>query len=240
MKVGYALVSNFDNDRSIQINALQQAGCKQIITDQIDGVGKEYPGLETALNLMREGDILVVWRLALLGRSLKQIVDFVNQLRQKRLGIQSLQESLDTSANDGHLILQIFAILAETERELVRERTRKGLQTARARGRKGGRPKGLSEHATAHRQNCRKSLFGKRNDDIGNMCGAVDLEAYPVQLLTLPRRKNWGIAIRVEGSFSAEDSGSFIDEAYTEFASFPPFISKIYSLNESTFNKRRC
>ena len=76
MKVGYALVSNFDNDRSIQINALQQAGCKQIITDQIDGVGKDHPGLETALSLMREGDILVVWRLALLGRSLKQIVGY--------------------------------------------------------------------------------------------------------------------------------------------------------------------
>ena len=169
MKVGYALVSNFDNDRSIQINALQQAGCKQIITDQIDGVGKEYPGLETALNLMREGDILVVWRLALLGRSLKQIVDFVNQLRQKRLGIQSLQESLDTSTNDGHLILQIFAILAETERELVRERTRKGLQTARARGRKGGRPKGLSEQATRIAK-IAESLYLAREMTISEIC----------------------------------------------------------------------
>jgi DNA invertase Pin-like site-specific DNA recombinase len=169
MKVGYALVSSFDHDRSIQINALQQAGCKQIITDQIDSAGKEYTGLETALSLMKEGDILVVWRLALLGRSLKQIVDFVNQLRQKRLGIQSLQESLDTSANDGHLILQIFAILAETERELVRERTRKGLQTARARGRKGGRPKGLSEHAKRIAE-IAESLYLEREMTISEIC----------------------------------------------------------------------
>jgi DNA invertase Pin-like site-specific DNA recombinase len=169
MKVGYALVSNFDHDRSIQINALQQAGCKQIITDQIDNVGKEYPGLETALSLMREGDILVVWRLALLGRSLKQIVDFVNQLKQKGLGIQSLQESLDTSANDGHLILQVFAILAETERELVRERTRKGLRAARARGRKGGRPKGLSEHAKGIAE-IAESLYLEREMTISEIC----------------------------------------------------------------------
>lgn len=174
MKVGYAKVSNFDHDMSIQIDALQQAGCKQIFTDLSDGVGKDQPGLEVALNHMKEDDTLVIWRLALLGRSLKQIVDIVNRLGQKGFGIQSLQEPLDTSTDDGHLTAQIFAILGETERDLIRERTRKGLQAARARGRKGGRPKGLSEKAKRIAIMA-ESLYLDREMTISEMCGELSI-----------------------------------------------------------------
>ena len=171
MKVGYARIANRHEYGS---KRLQQAGCQQVFTDRSDDVGKVRPGLELALEHMVEGDTLVVWRLAHLGRSLKQVIDIVNQLGQKGFGVQSLQEALDTSAEDGQVILHVFAILAETERNLVRERTQKGLRAARARGRKGGRPKGLSESAQRTAE-IAESLYLERELTVSEICAELSI-----------------------------------------------------------------
>ena len=145
MKVGYARPAKNDQDVSPQLDALKQAGCKQVFID--DNSRKDDSGLETALKHMRAGDILMVWRLDCLGRSLKHLVDVVNQLAQRKIGLQSLQDSLDTTS-DGGYIYQIFASLALFQRNIVRARAQVGLQAARARGRKGGRPKALDAQQT--------------------------------------------------------------------------------------------
>jgi DNA invertase Pin-like site-specific DNA recombinase len=147
MKVGYARVSVSDPDASIQLDILKQAGCKQIFIDKADIIQREHPGLETTLSYMQEGDILVDWRLDRLARSLLNLVETVNHLVERGLGFQSLQESIETTGSDGQLVFRTFAILGSFQRTLNRERTQAGLAAARARGRKGGRPKGLSEKA---------------------------------------------------------------------------------------------
>jgi DNA invertase Pin-like site-specific DNA recombinase len=147
MKVGYARSTNTDLDAKIQLNALKDAGSKHIFIDKGIGAGKDFPGLETALSYMQEGDILVVHRLERLGRSLTNLVAIVNQLEARGLGFQSLQERIDTTSAEGQSVFEIFTILAKFEKTIIRERTKVGLSAARARGRKGGRPKGLSEAA---------------------------------------------------------------------------------------------
>ena len=146
MKVGYARASNKDPEASIQIDALKQAGCQHIFTDKIDSPGKDLPGLETALKHMEMGDTLVVYRLERLGRSLANLVGTVNRLGKLGFGFQSLRDSIDTTSG-GQFIYQIFATLSEFERDVIRERTKVGLAAARARGRMGGCPKGLSKKA---------------------------------------------------------------------------------------------
>ena len=143
MKVGYARLSKDDHDGSRQLDVLKQAGCQRVFIDKVAGTKKEYPGLEATLNYLQAGDTLIVWRLERLGRSLKHLVDTVNHLAGQRIGFQSLQESIDTTAVDGQRLFQIFATLAEFQRNIMREQTQAGLEAARARGRQGGRPKAL-------------------------------------------------------------------------------------------------
>lgn len=171
MKVGYARVATSDPDMDTQLVALQQAGCRQVFTDGSDVVWKKQTGIETALDYMQEGDILVVWSLTCLGRSLKQLVDTVNQLRKQGLGFQSLQEAVDTTAADGLFIYHVFAVLAEFERNVIRERTQAGLRAARARGRRGGRPKRLDTEKTklAHQ------LYDERQLTIVEICGLLGI-----------------------------------------------------------------
>ena len=147
MKVGYARITNTDLNASIQLDALKQAGCQHIFTDNINGAGKDFPGLEAALSYMHEGDTLVVYQLERLGRSLTNLVAIVNRLEEREFGFQSLQEAVDTTSTEGRSVFHIFTILAKFEKNIIRERTKVGLTAARARGRKGGRPKGLSETA---------------------------------------------------------------------------------------------
>jgi DNA invertase Pin-like site-specific DNA recombinase len=147
MKVGYVRVSASDPDASIQLDMLKQAGCKQIFIDKADVIQREHPGLETTFSYMQEGDTLVVWRLDRLARSLLNLVEIVNHLAEQGLEFQSLQESIDTTGSDGQLVFRTFAILGSFQRDLNRERTQAGLAAAKARGRKGGRPKGLSKKA---------------------------------------------------------------------------------------------
>jgi len=145
MLIGYARVSTDDQNLHLQHDALKHAGCEKIFEDQITGSKIQRPGLEAALTFAREGDVFVVWRLDRLSRSLKDLIDMVALLDSKKIGLRSLHESIDTSSSSGKLIFHIFGALAEFERNLIRERTHAGLQAARARGRKGGRPKKLSK-----------------------------------------------------------------------------------------------
>lgn len=143
MLVGYARVSTQDQNLELQNDALTKAGCERIFTEVVGGSRTERTGLQEALNILRGGDTLVVWRLDRLGRSLKHLIDIVNQLREKDIGFRSLQESIDTTTSGGKLIFHMFGALAEFERDVIRERTQAGLRAARARGRQGGRPRVL-------------------------------------------------------------------------------------------------
>lgn len=149
MLIGYARVSTDDQNLALQKDALTQAGCERILTDQQSGVKAARPGLQAALDYARAGDTLVVWRLDRLGRSLKDLIELVTDLEARRIGLQSLHESLDTTSSAGKLIFHLFGALAEFERNLIRERTQAGLQAARVRGRKGGRPKALDTEKRA-------------------------------------------------------------------------------------------
>lgn len=142
--IGYARVSTQDQNTGMQIDALQAAGCEKVFTDKASGASADRPELESALSYLREGDVLAVWRLDRLGRSLKHLVEVVADLETKGIGFRSLNESIDTTTAQGKLIFHIFAALAEFERDLIRERTKSGLAAARARGRKGGRKPSLS------------------------------------------------------------------------------------------------
>lgn len=147
MKIGYARVSTREQDLALQQDALTAQGCQKIFEEKITGAGKERPELKKLLEQLREGDTVVIWKLDRLGRSLKDLVALVAEIQSKGAGLQSLNDSIDTTTPQGKLTFHLFAALAEFEREIIRERTMAGLQAARARGRKGGRPKGLSRKA---------------------------------------------------------------------------------------------
>ncbi len=141
MLVGYARVSTHDQTLNLQKDALQKCRCAQILTDTISGGATERPGLNDALKFLRGGDVLVVWRLDRLGRSLQHLIETVALLQQRGIGLKSLTENIDTTTPGGKLIFHVFGALAEFERDLIRERTQAGLAAARARGasRAGGR-----------------------------------------------------------------------------------------------------
>ena len=149
MLIGYARVSTDEQNLDLQKDALRQAGCERILADQQSGVKAERQGLKAALAYARPGDTLVVWRLDRLSRSLKDLIELVTHLEAQGIGLKSLQEALDTSSSSGKLIFHLFGALAEFERNLIRERTQAGLRAARARGRKGGRPKALDAEKSA-------------------------------------------------------------------------------------------
>lgn len=145
MKIGYARVSTLDQNPELQFDALTAAGCEKVFQDKISGAKADRPGLVEALAFLRTGDNLVVWRLDRLGRSLKQLIEVVEDLEGRGVGFISLQEGFDTTTSGGKLIFQIFGALAEFERNVIRERTNAGLAAARARGRKGGRKEKLTK-----------------------------------------------------------------------------------------------
>ncbi|TNF69413.1 MAG: recombinase family protein [Gammaproteobacteria bacterium] len=145
MKIGYARISTLEQNLDLQIDALKKAGCEKIITDEISGSVADRPGLEKLKEILRKDDTLVVWRLDRLGRTLKHLIEWVNELDEQKIGFKSLQESIDTTSSSGKLIFHIFGALSEFERNLIRERTRAGIEAARSRGRQGGRPKKLNK-----------------------------------------------------------------------------------------------
>ena len=145
MLIGYARVSTLEQNLDLQKDALARAECEQTFEDKESGAKTERAGLAKALETLRPGDTLVVWKLDRLGRSLKHLVETVQRLNDRGVGFKSLQESIDTTTSGGKLVFHVFAALAEFEREIIRERTQAGLAAARARGRQGGRPPGRDE-----------------------------------------------------------------------------------------------
>ena len=145
MLVGYARVSTSDQKLDLQLDALREAGCEKTFCDQASGAKTERPVLTEALAFARTGDTLVVWRLDRFGRSLKDLVGRVEELRERGVGFRSLTEGVDTTSPTGKLVFHMFGALAEFERDLIRERTMAGLASARARGRQGGRPRAMDE-----------------------------------------------------------------------------------------------
>ncbi|QBZ83845.1 DNA-invertase hin [Hydrogenovibrio crunogenus] len=139
MFVGYARVSTQDQNLELQVDALSKAGCEQTFKEKITGKSKDRPELSFCLKMLRAGDVLVVWKLDRLARSLKDLVEIISELEAKGVGFKSLTESIDTTSPGGKLIFHIFGALSEFEHSLIRERTLEGLKAARARGRKGGR-----------------------------------------------------------------------------------------------------
>lgn len=145
MLIGYARVSTQEQNLELQINALQAAGCKKIFTEKASGAQRDRPELKAALEYMRanEDDTLVVWKLDRLARSLRQLIDTIEELEKKGIGFKSLTENIDTTTSGRRLVFHIFGALAEFERILIKERTMAGLKAAKAMGKKGGRPQAL-------------------------------------------------------------------------------------------------
>lgn len=143
--IGYARVSTEDQSNELQYDELKRAGCRRVFEEKASGAKEGRVQLRAAIDFLEQGDTLIVWKLDRLARSLSQLINVVRELDTKRCGIKSLTESIDTTSVGGKLVFHIFGALAEFERGLIRERTMAGLKSARARGRKGGRPKALGD-----------------------------------------------------------------------------------------------
>ncbi len=166
MQIGYARVSTLDQNPNLQTDALTAAGCEKVFIDKISGATSDRPELNKLKEHLRSGDSLVVWRLDRLGRSLKDLIDWINYLDAQGVALKSLQESIDTGTSTGKLIFHIFGALAEFERNLIKERTMAGITAARARGRVGGRPKKLNDS----KQKLAKEMYESKKYSITEIC----------------------------------------------------------------------
>ena len=145
MLVGYARVSTRDQNPQSQIDALTAAGCDRVFMEKASGANRDRPELKAAIDYIRAGDTLVVWKLDRLARSVRQLVETAEELAQRQIGLKVLTQAIDTTSPGGRLVFHVFAAVAEFERELMLERTHAGLATARAANRRGGRPKALND-----------------------------------------------------------------------------------------------
>lgn len=145
MKFGYARVSTQEQDLRVQIQALEAASCDEILSEKVSGTAAARPELARLLDKIRPGDVVIVWRLDRLGRSMRHLLELIELFSSNQVEFISLHEQIDTSTATGKMMLHLFAMLAEFERNLISERTKAGLKVARARGRNGGRPRLLTE-----------------------------------------------------------------------------------------------
>ena len=174
MLIGYARVSTQDQTLHLQKDALEKIGCTKIFSDTISGSATQRSGLAEALEFVREGDTLVVWKLDRLGRSLKHLIETITNLNNRNIGFQSITEQIDTTTSGGKLIFHIFGALAEFERDIIRERTNAGIQAARARGRIGGRPKAKTLD-TPKKVALAQSLYDDKNNTIDEICKTLNI-----------------------------------------------------------------
>jgi DNA invertase Pin-like site-specific DNA recombinase len=172
MNVGYARVSTQEQNLELQLDALSKAGCDRIFEDHASGARMARPGLDDALSHLRKGDVLVIWKLDRLGRTIRGLIDLVGELRNGGIGFRSLTEGFDTSTPGGRLMFHIFAALAEMERDLIRERTQAGLAAARARGRNGGRKPKLSDKKLTHA----RELLANRDISVGEVAATLGVD----------------------------------------------------------------
>lgn len=190
MLIGYARVSTKEQNLDSQIDMLKNAGCEQVYSDQMSGLKEDRAGLQRALNFLREGDILVVFKLDRLGRSLRHLIEIVNQLRERKIGFKCLSEGMDTTTIGGQLIFTIFAGIAQFERETIRERTMHGLAAAKARGRLGGRKKKLSPAQAKHALD----LYHSDQKSVRDICNIVGISrARFYEYLKRSRQENLAI-----------------------------------------------
>ena len=174
MTIGYARVSTKDQDLSLQIDALEKAGCRKIYREKITGATRDRSVLLKMIEHLREGDTVVIWKLDRLGRSLKDLVHLVTEIQSRGAALQSLNDAINTSTPGGKLTFHLFAALAEFERDIIRERTLAGLAAARARGRKGGRKKGLSKKAE-HIAVVAEKLYTEETLTTAEICQELDI-----------------------------------------------------------------
>ncbi len=173
MRIGYAVVSTTERNLDWQRDALKRSGCEKIIEDTASESNLHRSGLERVQDMLRSGDVLAVWRLDRLGRSLKHLIELMGELQGQAIGFHSITESVDTTTPGGKLVFHIFGALAEFERNLIRERTYAGLAAARARGRKGGRRKSSARNSVpwplicTGRRNTQMTKFAKRSTSQG-------------------------------------------------------------------------
>ena len=144
MLIGYARVSTEDQSLNLQIDALEKAGCEQVYSDKLSGTKAHRPGLADALWCLRKGDVLVIWKLDRLGRSVKKLIDMVEELAERGIQFHSLTDGIDTTTPAGRFFFHVMASLAQMERELITERTKAGLEAARQRGRVVGRKRSMT------------------------------------------------------------------------------------------------
>lgn len=171
-KVGYIRVSTDKQNYELQEDSLKNAGCEKLFFDKASGVKADRPGLKDCLNYLREGDTLIVWKSDRLGRSTVDLLKIVDELREGKIGFKSLTEDLfDTTTSNGRLVFGIFALLAEHERDRIRERTSAGLASARVRGRKGGRPRAL----TPEKQALAFEALQDRNKSVQEIAKALEV-----------------------------------------------------------------
>jgi len=176
MKIGYVRVSTKEQQMDLQIDALHDYGCEKIYKEVVSGAKAERIELNNIIENLREGDVVVVYKLDRLGRSLKHLVELVALFNDKKVGLVSLNDPIDTTTPQGRLVFNIFSSLAEFERELIRERTNAGLASARARGKKGGRPKGLSKEAQA-KAKMAESLYISKEYTIKEICNNLSISS---------------------------------------------------------------
>lgn len=169
MIFGYERVSTKDQTFNLQTDALKKHGCEKVFSDIASGAKSSRPALDTLMSQLRPGDVIVVYKLDRLGRSLKHLIQLIDSLAAMKVGLVSLNDPVDTTSAQGRLITNIFASIAEFERELIAERTKAGLMAARARGRKGGRPEGLS-HEAQNKAAAAESLYKSGNLSISEIC----------------------------------------------------------------------
>lgn len=173
MKIGYARVSTQDQNLEMQLDALQKAGCEKIFQEKASGIKSDRPQLAAMQQILREGDVIYIYKLDRLGRSLKHLLEMTTDFEKRGIGLVSINDHIDTTTAQGRLIFNIFASLAEFERDLIRERTKSGLEAARARGRKGGRTRGLTKEAEKKAM-LAQTLYNERKLGVNEI--AADLE----------------------------------------------------------------
>ena len=179
MLIGYARVSTQDQQLHLQLDDLQRAGCEQVFQEKVSS-GKVRPQLQLLVDSLRTGDTVVVWKLDRLGRSLKELITLITDFQQRGVGFRSLHDAIDTTTAQGRLVFNLFASLAEFERDLIRERTQAGLSAARSRGRLGGRPKGLGKETLAKAKAARTLYEAKDKtaEEIGKLLGISRATVY--------------------------------------------------------------
>jgi DNA invertase Pin-like site-specific DNA recombinase len=174
MLIGYVRVSTNEQTLDLQKDALEKIGCIKTFSDVVSGAKAERKGLQEALEYVREGDTLVVWRLDRLGRSLKHLIETITKLNNRKIGFKSITENIDTTTSGGKLVFHIFGALAEFERDIIKDRTKAGLNAARARGWLGGRPKAKMLD-NPKKVALAQSLYENRENTIDEICKTLNV-----------------------------------------------------------------